>query len=61
MHSTPYNNLTLFNLTANNGEAATRGFGVFPSSETSPGSATEPASTSEARLRQLMQLSERLF
>lgn len=32
-HSTPYNNLTLFNLTANEGTAEARGFAIFPSSE----------------------------
>lgn len=32
-HSTPYNNLTLYNLTANTGEASERGFALFPASE----------------------------
>ncbi len=32
-HSTPYNNLTLFNLTANEGTAEARGLAIFPSSE----------------------------
>jgi hypothetical protein len=33
VHSTPYNNLTLFNLTANTGEAPARGFAIFPASQ----------------------------
>jgi hypothetical protein len=33
VHSTPYNNLTLFNLTANTGEAPARGFAIFPASK----------------------------
>ncbi|KAI3439137.1 hypothetical protein D9Q98_001545 [Chlorella vulgaris] len=32
-HSTPYNNLTLFNLTANEGTAEARGFAIFPSNQ----------------------------
>ncbi|KAL4439234.1 hypothetical protein ABPG77_004136 [Micractinium sp. CCAP 211/92] len=32
-HSTPYNNLTLYNLTANTGEAPARGFAVFPANQ----------------------------
>lgn len=32
-HSTPYNNLTLYNLTANTGEASERGFALFPANQ----------------------------
>ncbi|KAL4428429.1 hypothetical protein ABPG75_002518 [Micractinium tetrahymenae] len=32
-HSTPYNNLTLYNLTANTAEAPERGFALFPANQ----------------------------
>lgn len=49
MHSTPYNNLTLFNLTANTGEAPARGFAVFPASEAPTRSVTTAATPAASR------------